>query len=247
MSRTTVQRITEVERGLEVNKDKFKAFGMKVSKKFKNRKFSADRSISQEDWKELVDNDEAFTKRFENIFDNPDVSYAEDLSPDNFYVYGTMEISMDRSGAEPQLSRVVKKMKDNEGNTIGMANKNPILDTRVYWIEFQDGFRQPLAVNLISENLFAQVDQEVRKKNLINMIINVNKTDEDLKDKDAFDISSNGTKRRKATTNGWKVSIQWKGRSTTWNTLKDVKYSFPIELSEYSVENWIASKPAFTW
>ena len=41
---------------------------------------------------------------------------------------------MDRGGEEPQLSKVVKQMKYNEWNPIGMANKNPILDTRVYEI-----------------------------------------------------------------------------------------------------------------
>ena len=79
------------------------------------------------------------------------------------------------------------------------------------------------------------------------MIINVRKTDKAVKDKDAFDISSNGTKRRKVTTQGLEVCIQWKDVSTTWNTLKDAKYSFTIELDEYSIENWIASKPEFAW
>ena len=79
-------------------------------------------------------------------------------------------------------------MKDNEGNPIGMTNKNMIIDTRVYWIEFQYGFRQPVAANLISENLSPQFDQEVRRQKLINMIIDVRETDKSLKNKDVFDI-----------------------------------------------------------
>ena len=54
--------------GVEVNKDKFKACDMKVSNKFKNSKLSADGSISREDWKELVDNDEASVEEFEKVF-----------------------------------------------------------------------------------------------------------------------------------------------------------------------------------
>ena len=46
VSKTTVKRITEVERGLEVNKDILKSFYAEVSEKFKNRKLSADGSIS---------------------------------------------------------------------------------------------------------------------------------------------------------------------------------------------------------
>ena len=99
-------------------------------------------------------------------------------------------------------------MKDNEGNPIGMANKNPILDTRVYDIEFQYGFRQPVAANLIAENLFAQVDQEGRRHKLINIIIDVRIIDQYVKDEYLFDISSNGTKRRKAASKGREVCKQ---------------------------------------
>ena len=84
-----------------------------------------------------------------------------------------------------------------------MANKNLVLYPRVYDIEFQDGFHQTVAFNLIAENIFAKFFQEERRHNLIYMIINVRKTDKAVKDKDAFDISSNSTKRQKATTQGW--------------------------------------------
>ena len=46
VSRTTVQRITEVEHGLEFNQDILKAFDMNISDKFKNIKLSADGYIS---------------------------------------------------------------------------------------------------------------------------------------------------------------------------------------------------------
>ena len=100
-----------------------------------------------------------------------------------------MEISMDCGGEDPKLAKVVKWMKDNEGNPIVMANKNPMLDTRVYEIEFQYGFRQPVANNLIAQNLFAQVNQEGRWRKLIDMIIDVRKNDKAVKGEDAFDIS----------------------------------------------------------
>ena len=80
-----------------------------------------------------------------------------------------------------------------------------------------------MAANLIAENLFAQVDQEGRRYKLIYIIIDVRIIDQYAKDEDLFDISSNGTKRRKAATKGWEVCKQLKDGSTTWNTAKDVK------------------------
>ena len=74
---------------------------------------------------------------------------------------------MEPGGEEPHLAKFVNQMKNNEGNTIGIANKNSILDTRVYEIEFQDGFRQPVAANLIAKNLFAKINQEWRRHKLI--------------------------------------------------------------------------------
>ena len=56
VSRTIVQRITGFKRGLEVKNDTFKSFDMKVLDKLNNGKLSAERSISPEDWKYLVDN-----------------------------------------------------------------------------------------------------------------------------------------------------------------------------------------------
>ena len=74
---------------------------MRVSEKSKNRKFSSDRSISPEYWKELVDNYESFAKEFEKVFDNPDGSDADDFYLDTFDGYVNMEIAMDRGGEEP--------------------------------------------------------------------------------------------------------------------------------------------------
>ena len=108
VSSTTVKRITEVEYGLEANKDRFKALDMKVLEKSNNRKLSDDGSINPEDWKELVDNDEAFVQEFEKVFYNTYVSDADDFYPDNFDGYVNMEIAIDRGGEEPQLSKVVK-------------------------------------------------------------------------------------------------------------------------------------------
>ena len=50
-------------------------------------------------------------------------------------------------------------MKDNERNTIGMSNSNPILDTRVYEVYYTYGYRQALAFNVVAGNLIYQVDK----------------------------------------------------------------------------------------
>ena len=60
----------------------------------------------------------------------------------------------------------MKQLKDNQGRPIGIASDNPILDTRMYEVEYQDGHTAALAANIIAENIFAQVDEEGNRGNV---------------------------------------------------------------------------------
>ena len=46
---------------------------------------------------------------------------------------------------------VKSRVKDHEGDPVGVANRNAILDTRVYEVEFTDGGRVELGANVIAE------------------------------------------------------------------------------------------------
>jgi hypothetical protein len=54
-------------------------------------------------------------------------------------------------------------------------------------------------------------------------------------------------RRRKETTRGWEILVQWKDGSTTWIALKDMKNSYPVQLAEYATQRRIAGEPAFAW
>jgi hypothetical protein len=57
----------------------------------------------------------------------------------------------------------------------------------------------------------------------------------------------NGREQLRKTTKGWKLAVVWKDGSTTWQHLKDLKESHPIEVAEYAIANKIVSEPAFAW
>ena len=50
-----------------------------------------------------------------------------------------MEVAMDKSDDYSELVIVRKRVKDNNGKPIGVPDTNPILDTRMYEIEYTDG------------------------------------------------------------------------------------------------------------
>ena len=54
-------------------------------------------------------------------------------------------------------------------------------------------------------------------------------------------------KRKKRTTQGWEICVQWKDGSTNWIALKDLKDYQPVGLADYAATNKIQDEPAFTW
>ena len=63
-----------------------------------------------------------------------------------------MELSFGCGDDSPSVSKVMKRLRDAQGLSIGTANDNPILDTRMYEVEYLDGFTTGMAANSIAED-----------------------------------------------------------------------------------------------
>ena len=124
--------------------------------------------------------------------------------------YLSAELAIPRHGYEyPQYARVIKRRKDQEGNPVGTANTNPILDTREYVVEFMDGHEETMTANLIVEYLFSQVDDDGNRQVLLDEIID-HRVDTKIvvHEKDAYIKSRCGQKKRKKTTKGWEFLVK---------------------------------------
>ena len=161
--------------------------------------------------------------------------------------YVNMEIALPRDGDGPEFARVTKRLRDANGLPIGTANDNPILDTRLYEVEYLDGHKSSLTANAIAENLYAQVDDEGNRYVLLDAIADHRLDGTQLQADDAFIKSSNGGLKRKETTKGWEMLIQWKDGSTSWEVLKDLKECYPVQVAEYAIQHRISNEPAFAW
>ena len=62
-------------------------------------------------------------------------------------------------------------MKDKNRLPIGIEKQNPILDTRMHEVKYQGGYKESLMANAIAQNLFAQVDEEVKRYVLFDEIL----------------------------------------------------------------------------
>ena len=86
-----------------------------------------------------------------------------------------------------------------------MADDNPLLDTRLYEVEYLNGDKALLSANSIAQNMFAEVDEDVNRFVLLDSIIDTRCDGSEVKQQDACITSKNDGKRRRETTKGWEV------------------------------------------
>ena len=196
----------------------------------------------------MFEEDNDFKEEFIKVFNNNDIPEADKPTPkvlDDTYL--NMEIALSRDYDGSEFARVTKRLRDANCIPIGTAYDNPILDSCLYEVKYLDGYKASLAANAIASNLFSQIDDKGNRHTLLGSITDHRVYGNELKETDAYIISPNGGKRCKKTTKGWEILLQQKDGSTTWETLKDIKESYPSQLAEYAVQRNIHSKPAFAW
>ena len=122
---------------------------------------------------------------FETFDITPDCVYYEDTdstiqegppyeilpTPENNDNFVNVEIMLSR-GDEMAMERVTKRACDSDVNPLGTAHENPILDTRQYIVEFNDGDEAELSANVIANNMYAQCDPEGNQYVLLDSLIN---------------------------------------------------------------------------
>jgi len=151
-------------------------------------------------------------------------------------------------GDSYEKGTVTHRKRNSDGNPVGHAHTNPILNTRVFEVEFSDGHVAEYATNVIAENMFAMVEDEGYETSIFKEIIDHQcNTSKAVSQQEAWVISHNGNRVQRYTTIGWTLCVRWADDSTSWVPLKDLKISNPIEVAEYAVAHNISQEPAFSW
>jgi hypothetical protein len=201
ISRTSVKRITNLEKETEEVKEAVKEFDEEVSQQFKEEDLAYDgKKPNPEDWSEYLESDPDFQEEFDNMINKPTAPEADDTFPPDVFNNPSclnMELAAprDRDGSK-EFTWVTKCLRDKDGN------KNPMLDSaRMYEVEHLDGHKALLAANAIAENVFAQVDEEGNRHVLFDEIIDHRQTVLKLSDKTLSLLlapeQSTGEKRRR--------------------------------------------------
>ena len=148
-------------------------------------------------------------------------------------------------GDDMVAGKVVRRKRDSGSKPIGQENKNPILDTCVYEVEFVDGGRAEFGANAITEHV-CTVRCGWEPVPIDGLHCGPQEGWYSNNGGDQY-FMMHGRKQQKCTTRGWQLCIKWKDKCTSWEQLSDLKESYPVEVSEYVVACNLQDEPAFSW
>jgi hypothetical protein len=151
---------------------------------------------------------------------------AEDFTPDyNFYDddhdldpdHGNLEVTPEMGDnylnaeiAVPRGGTLVKGhitswKRDKNGNPVGLANINPILDTHEYTFTFDNGDETVLNGNFIAEAMYVQCNPDGNQYVLLDSIIDHRQLDTAIRPPDQKVVRPDGWTYMKHSTIGWQV------------------------------------------
>ena len=113
-------------------------FDVEIHRRLKadDRGYSGDKP-KPEDWADLIEEDPEFAEEFAKVFNNKDIPESDDYTPEVLNdTYLNIEVALPRDGDGPEFAKVTKRLRDANGIPIGTANDNPLLDTRIYKVEY---------------------------------------------------------------------------------------------------------------
>lgn len=260
ISTDTVQAVTEAEKLTDEVKGQMSIWNEGVAQRFGAKSSEVtwnNEPVPSHKLFSFEEEDEEFLRHYnmpinENTFmktqrqgTNEDIPEAD--APDSQNYVG-MEVGLKR-GEEGQIRRATVKRRavDSEGRAVGSGHVNPLLDSRLYEVEYDDGSTEILSANLLAENILEQVDENGHKHRMMEEIGGHRKLEGALEKEDAMYRTANGTLRRKRTTKGWEIYVIWKDGSSNFVPLSEMKESFPVETAMYAVEHRLSEEPAFAW
>jgi hypothetical protein len=159
---------------------------IKDSLKVKDRTYNGSKP-NPEDWDDLIESDPIFNEEFNKIFNNVEIQEADDHTPEVLEdTYLNMELALSRDDDGPKFAKAKKRLRDANGLPIGTAHDNQLLDTRLFEVEYADGFKASLAANTIAINMFVQVDDEGNIHVLFDEIIDHRTDGSEIQSEDFF-------------------------------------------------------------
>ena len=136
-----------------------------------------------------IDYQEMLSKESADIFQIPDADgdeYNETLSSELNDLYIGTRVILPQDG-EMKSAVVKSRKRTSDGKMlIGKRHSNPILDSRVYITEFDDGGVAEYTTNILAESIYSNIDDDGMQYAILEGILGHRKTDDAIKKQDGF-------------------------------------------------------------
>jgi hypothetical protein len=175
----------------------------------------------------------------------PDANDAHEVTPDTYDQYVGASVNVPIGNKIP-TGKVTGRKRKLDGPLTGTANFNPMLDTSNYVVDFPDDRSDEYTVNIIAQNMYDRCDEEGNQFNLMDGSVG-HKTDGHAFAPAEMYIKHGSNKQVRNTTIGWKLCVEWKDGTISWERLADIKGSNPVEVSEYAIGKDLQDNPACVW
>jgi hypothetical protein len=122
-----------------------------------------------QNWDEYTDNvEQQFIDELDNssamLLNNKILEEDQEFTPNMFDdTYLNKEIALPQgvgNGDNVHYGKVTKRLRDADGRPIGMANENPLLDTRECEVEFMDVHIEAIPANLLAQHVYSQINKK---------------------------------------------------------------------------------------
>ena len=127
---------------------------------------------------------------------------------------------------------VTKRKRDSEGELIGTPDPNPLVDSTLFEVAFDDGIVEELTAKVICDHVYAKVDGDGFEWLDLGEIL------------EHYPVHNTGEPRD---ISRYKFLVRWKDDSESVVNGIDLKESHPDALANYSVDSGISNDPAFAW
>ena len=250
--RSSVSPLKKEEINADDIKDMKKLFTMELNQRLEStsNQLNQDETLETRDYDKYTipveDSSPSFVEYEddEEVLDKPtDINEEEDQVEYDKYISSTIRTMEDDM---EQVGIIRGRKRGADGKFIGKFNTNPILDTSIYEVEFEDGRVESYHANQIAECILEESELNSNISHHICDFVDHRKTEKAISEGDSY-IIVKGRKVPKRTVKGWLLCAELSNGSTEWIELKMAKDASPIKAARYAVANKISDEPAFRW
>ena len=250
VARRTVVPLTEAERHNPIEVTKRELFDRLIERRWgrslnQSGNFESSDVPGQEEentWEPYSDEEEQANK----VHDMDDVTDARGLLINQQPMYDKF-LNLELQLHNGMAAKVMKRITGESGEQVGLYDDNPMLNSIMYEVEFDDGQIKEYSATAIAENILSQVDDDGFSSPMFRAIVGHRKNDNAVGKNDRYVQDRHGRKRPRKTTKGWELEVLWSNGSNSWIELKHLKESNPVDVAEYAVASKIDKEPAFSW